>query len=1800
MRIRGSFVHHSTLKVLILSVLFSIFSTVTATCSELFRGGTVDKKPQTLSFTHTGENFSVFRVQFSDAKDYANIEVSAKTKIGKAVYEAKGHRNINAKHGLDQVFDGLPQMPGTYEVKISGKSASCSVFIEHFAGLEPFVAGEELGEIVITGSGNAPVSVIPERFQVRHPDFKKGMDKGIATPDGKVIFRLPAGYWSLRRVYNGTENARFIPVSSGRRTVVRWASSPEISVESDAVETVKRLEIRNVSIATDTGLACSRFALPAGLSTFTPALEQLQVFERFLPAEIVDLKQSDAPLHLILLLDSSGSMKKSMKAAIDASVQFIEKLPADAIVEVIDFDTRAKPVKAASRSELIKAVKAIKPDGATALRDSILLGLDRLKSASRPALVVFTDGFDANHNDTAPGSKATEKEVFAKVTGARIPIFTIGFGTGADAPTLARLADLSGGMFQSADEKSLTDVFARLEATVAREYLLTYRRPQKPGHGIRPVISICVDTSGSMESSLAKNQIGSRREMARNTLHSMLRLLPSEALVQILDFDANTEITQTATSNRARAHGGIAAFNDGGGTEVLKALEVALEGLLAVPSNRRYMLFLTDAAIKAENSKDENKLNRLLARMKDEGIFSMWIGMVEKSGAAPFIETARKSGGEVIVADSLSALQETINKLLAKVAEPIEESQVPFELVWQMPQAGSMPVSVSGNGIFELPPLAAPASGVIEAIDSLQISIEDLAPAISNANSNVSADQVAPATDSAVMQSANSSINGNSGKITTTGAQEQNQARMVVKFNVSSQNSACSFLIREMALYETLNGIKAPAGKLFAAFDLELNNILPEQDVVVYPDGGQHPAQWLNKSGDDAKIIKAVPPYQIDDLRRHLYLRWNNDPATPCSPAAWLLTDSLTGFGRNSLVIKPGQPAVGKIIFVVSGDQGLSNGSIDYFDSNYGHCSMVIAGTMEPAELRVASLPTSPASKLGTAFSIAIKAVEDKTTPLAGATAGKHLVWRLVDFVIESQVQALLDIEPAARMYLVVPTDAGPVRRPLSAITTLLPNGFYEKVKLAPGSANHFRQAFLLPLELATTASGTICVDMRGDDSYICLNPNEPFNSSTASRSWNVQGNGLSLKINAQGKMASINGKKGDWYVVDATVADLQDGSATKLEKLLFLGRVDLKEQNFALKPGQRMVKSADNKADKKNLGSFSGAREADGNQIRVYPDGINKGLLFAANDDAVVADGQELRFVAVFRVPAAGEYLLAAEGLPLAESMNSAEIQNCPAWMLALNDEAVPALPEAFEKQLAAKLKQLAIANRQQNSLSESEKAMNADGLISDRPATLIPPVICPEAVAEENQIRVDVFIEAEPVAESAEAQTGAAASALSGGGRKMRSFKLVNAQLSASDTCKTPFEIVYTEEPGKDGAKLLKCRAIGLWGTSESRDVIDLKTWKPVREKIVIAGKGLSWPIFERELDDKGVKDRIHSISLGMPDISGEQAENLKKRWESARTEIAPDHFSLWQWFAHARLAAFIVAQTEFEKTIANSLGVTLNRDKMPRLMVLTGTANASASFEARLDLVSIQPVVTGDEQAVKAFRIASGIFVTDLEARIMQGQGVFQFWGNNRLQVVADSGKPKNAWLKFAASRGVSERALKALRNTRAVVLFPQNPAMVNDQPFWAWLEIDPKTFATIGVLETGERGTIAGEAIIQALIPDGAGLALGFWKGVETSIWGMSAFILQGDSATEAAVHTQKFLGELTEHLGKIGESFEVPVGDASVDLLSGKVTLAGFSSDGDYSPWEGHKGFVTGFNAGASWYLGKVKAAAAGK
>jgi VWFA-related protein len=127
--------------------------------------------------------------------------------------------------------------------------------------------------------------------------------------------------------------------------------------------------------------------------------EDFELFEDEAKQEIAHFKPVNAPVHLTLLLDLSGSTKPKRKAMIEAAHKFIEALPAQDQMSIAAFTRKYYRLSKFTSDKLAlkQAVEKIKGiEGGTAYYDAMfeaLIDLSKLGEA-RKAIVVLTDGED--------------------------------------------------------------------------------------------------------------------------------------------------------------------------------------------------------------------------------------------------------------------------------------------------------------------------------------------------------------------------------------------------------------------------------------------------------------------------------------------------------------------------------------------------------------------------------------------------------------------------------------------------------------------------------------------------------------------------------------------------------------------------------------------------------------------------------------------------------------------------------------------------------------------------------------------------------------------------------------------------------------------------------------------------------------------------------------------------------------------------------------------------------------------------------------------------------------------------------------------------------------------------------------------------------------------------------------------------------------------------------------------------------------------------------------------------------------
>ncbi len=109
-------------------------------------------------------------------------------------------------------------------------------------------------------------------------------------------------------------------------------------------------------------------------------------------------KQSDQPLQLFLLFDSSLSIAPELKTQQESAIEFVQSIlrPVDRVSILRISEEVDEVVRKANQMErIIEAIRSVKPGGGTSLYDAIYLASEILKeSRGRRVILVISDGTD--------------------------------------------------------------------------------------------------------------------------------------------------------------------------------------------------------------------------------------------------------------------------------------------------------------------------------------------------------------------------------------------------------------------------------------------------------------------------------------------------------------------------------------------------------------------------------------------------------------------------------------------------------------------------------------------------------------------------------------------------------------------------------------------------------------------------------------------------------------------------------------------------------------------------------------------------------------------------------------------------------------------------------------------------------------------------------------------------------------------------------------------------------------------------------------------------------------------------------------------------------------------------------------------------------------------------------------------------------------------------------------------------------------------------------------------------------------
>lgn len=186
----------------------------------------------------------------------------------------------------------------------------------------------------------------------------------------------------------------------------------------------------------------------------------------------------EAPLHLGLLLDMSGSMERNDRFQKTAAIRFLNTLTYAADMTLVDFDTEVRVGRYGQEDfgRLIERIRGRRPEGYTALYDALGVYLDgAFEQDGRKVLVLYTDGEDTR-------SRLSIRDARDLLRASDVTVYAIGFqrdlrarARGRQRMRLGQLTELTGGTaFFPHSENALEEIYGSIVEELDARYSLGY------------------------------------------------------------------------------------------------------------------------------------------------------------------------------------------------------------------------------------------------------------------------------------------------------------------------------------------------------------------------------------------------------------------------------------------------------------------------------------------------------------------------------------------------------------------------------------------------------------------------------------------------------------------------------------------------------------------------------------------------------------------------------------------------------------------------------------------------------------------------------------------------------------------------------------------------------------------------------------------------------------------------------------------------------------------------------------------------------------------------------------------------------------------------------------------------------------------------------------------------------------------------------------------------------------------------------------------------------------------------------
>ncbi len=212
--------------------------------------------------------------------------------------------------------------------------------------------------------------------------------------------------------------------------------------------------------------------------------------------------ESDLPLRLAVLVDTSNSIREQFRFEQEAAIRFMQSImrPQEDRMMLVSFDSAAELVQdlTGDLKKLEAGIKGMRPGGGTSLYDAIFfaskekLMLDQPRDKFRRAMIVISDG-----EDTA--SRYTRDQSLEMAQKADVVIYAISTNTKRDAldgdNVLRYLTEETGGQaFFPFKVEDLDQSFENIANELRHQYNIFYRPEPLKADGLYHPVTVKVKT----------------------------------------------------------------------------------------------------------------------------------------------------------------------------------------------------------------------------------------------------------------------------------------------------------------------------------------------------------------------------------------------------------------------------------------------------------------------------------------------------------------------------------------------------------------------------------------------------------------------------------------------------------------------------------------------------------------------------------------------------------------------------------------------------------------------------------------------------------------------------------------------------------------------------------------------------------------------------------------------------------------------------------------------------------------------------------------------------------------------------------------------------------------------------------------------------------------------------------------------------------------------------------------------------------------------------------------------------------